>query len=296
MSLDSMAKSKFSFPSAIIYIIILVFSILCLVPFLVILSASFTDEDALVNTGYGLWPQKFSMLAYRIVFSGSFNVFNSYLTTITVTVIGTLASIFLTILLAYPLSRKKYRYRNIINFYLFFTMLFNGGVVPWYILCTRYLSLKNNIPALIIPYLLSAWNVFLLRNFFSTIPDSIEESARIDGAGDYRILFRIFVPLSLPGIATVTLFTTLMYWNDWWLGLMLLNGNKIVPLQLYLIRIIQTIEALRQEINPNMRQIKVPSETVRMVICIIAIGPIVFAYPFFQRYFIKGLIVGSIKG
>lgn len=296
MSLYRKAKSKFSFSQSIIYVVISLFSIFCLIPFVVILSASFSNEDTLINTGYGLWPQKFSILAYKIVFTGSFNVFNSYMVTIIVTVTGTLASIFLTTLLAYPLSRKKYKYRNLINFYLFFTMLFNGGIVPWYILCTRYLGLKNNIPALIIPYLLNAWYVFLLRNFFSTIPESIEESARIDGAGDYRILFRIIVPLSLPGIATVALFTTLMYWNDWWLALMLINGNKTVPLQLYLIRIIQTAEALRQEFNPSMRQIKIPSETVRMAICIIAIGPIVFAYPFFQRFIIKGLIVGSIKG
>lgn len=296
MSLNDRVKFKFSISKLTICLVISVFSLFCLLPFIVILSASFTDGDTLIKSGYGLWPQKFSILAYKMVFSGSVNVFNSYIVTITVTVIGTIASICMTMLLAYPLSRKKYKYRNIINFYLFFTMLFNGGVVPWYILCTRYLGLKNNILALIVPYLVSAWYVFLLRNFLSTIPDSIEESAKIDGAGDYRILFRIFLPLSLPGIATVTLFTTLMYWNDWWLGLMLINGDKYVPLQLYLVRIIQTVEALRREINPNMRQIKVPTETVRMAICIIAIGPIIFAYPFFQRYFIKGLVVGSIKG
>jgi putative aldouronate transport system permease protein len=283
--------------SIVIYAIVTLFSIACIIPFLIIISASFTEEQSIVTYGYRLWPRVFSTFAYNVIFTGSVSIFKSYLVTIAVTAAGTLASIILTLLLAYPLSRKRYRYRNAVNFYIFFTMLFNGGIVSWYILCTRYLGLRNSYAALIVPYLLNAWYVFLLRNFLATIPDSIEESATIDGAGNFRILFQIFVPLSLPGIATVGLFSTLMYWNDWWLALMLCDGNELVPLQLYLMRIIQSVEFLKN--NINVTQIKfstIPSESVRMAICVLATGPIIFAYPFFQRYFIKGLVIGSIKG
>lgn len=237
--------TKIHVASIIIYIIVSLFSIACIIPFLIIISASFTDEQAIVNYGYSLWPKQFSIFAYKVILTGSVDIFKSYFVTIVVTIVGTLVSILLTLLMAYPLSRKRYRFRNGVNFYIFFTMLFNGGIVSWYILCTRYLGLRNNYAALIIPYLLNAWYVFLLRNFLATIPDSLEESATIDGAGNFRILFQIYVPLSLPGIATVGLFSTLMYWNDWWLSLMLCDGNELVPLQLYLMRIIQSVEFLK---------------------------------------------------
>jgi ABC-type sugar transport system, permease component len=290
-------KNPIKISSVFLYIIVALFSLVCIIPFLVILSASFTDEQAIVDFGYSLWPIKFSSFAYNVILSGSVGIVKSYMTTIVVTIVGTLASLLLTLLLAYPLSRKKYRFRNAVNFYIFFTMLFNGGIVSWYILCTRYLGLRNNYAALIIPYLLNAWYVFLLRNFLATIPDSIEESATIDGAGNFRILFQIFVPLALPGIATVGLFNTLLYWNDWWLSLMLCDGNELVPLQLYLMRIIQSVEFLKNNINVSqLKYSTIPSESVRMAICVLATGPIILAYPFFQRYFIKGLVIGSIKG
>jgi ABC-type sugar transport system, permease component len=283
--------------SILLYVSTTIFTVLCLIPFIIILSASFSDESELIRSGYWLWPRVFTTYAYKTVFSGSAQILKSYLTTIIVTVSGTITGTFLSILLAYPLSRKKYRYRNAINFFIIFTMLFNGGMVPWYIVCTKYLGLSNNYPALIVPYLLNAWYVFILKNFLSNISESIEESARIDGAGNYRILFQIIVPLSLPGIATIALFTSLGYWNDWWLAIMLCNGDKLVPLQFYLMRVIQYIEFIKS--NIDMTQLKtgvIPAESVRMAMCILAIGPIIFAYPFFQRYFIKGLTIGSVKG
>ena len=176
-------------------------------------------------------------------------------------------------------------------------MLFNGGMVPWYIVCTKYLGLHDNYFALIVPYLVPAWFVFLMRNYLSTIPDSIEESAKIDGAGDYRILFTIYVPLAKPGIATVALFVTLMYWNDWWLALMLTNGNSLTPLQLYLMNIMQYAEFIKSSVNVSMlKNAIVPTETTRMAIAILATGPIILAYPFFQKYIIEGLVVGAVKG
>lgn len=283
--------------NSLLYCIITFFALACLIPFLIILSASFTDETELLKSGYWFWPRVFSLTAYKTIFSGSVEILNSYLTTIIVTVMGTTISILLTILLAYPLSRKNYKYRNMINFFMIITLLFNGGMVPWYIICTKYLHLSNNYPALIVPYLMSAWYVFILKNFLSNISASIEESARIDGAGNFRILFQIVVPLSLPGIAAISLFTSLGYWNDWWLAVMLCNGNKLVPLQFYLMRIIQYVEFIKSNINiAQLKTSVIPAETIRMAICIIAIGPIIFAYPFFQRYFIKGLTIGSVKG
>ena len=168
--------------------------------------------------------------------------------TIIVTVIGTSLSLFIMILSSYALSKKRYKLRNKFTFFFFFTMLFNGGLIPWYIVCTQYYGLRDNYAALIVPYLVSVWDIFLLRNFLSTIPDSLEESARIDGANDYRILFTIYIPLAKPGIATIALFVTLRYWNDWWLGLMLTNGNKLLPLQLYMIQLINSAQAIKDDI------------------------------------------------
>lgn len=285
------------FVNTFLYIFVALFALACLIPFVIILSASFTDEAELLKTGYWFWPRLFSLTAYRTVLAGSADIFKSYAVTITVTAIGTVVSVFFSLLLAYPLSKKSYKYRNQINFFMIVTMLFNGGMVPWYIICTRYLGLTNNLPALIIPYLFNAWNIFILKSFLSTIPDSIEESARIDGAGNYRILFSIIAPLALPGIATITLFISIMYWNDWWLAIILGDGSKLVPLQLYLMRIIQYVEFVKSNMSLTMLQKDaiLPAETVRMAICILAIGPIIFAYPFFQRYLIKGMTVGSIK-
>ncbi len=286
-----------SWISSILYFSVAAFSIACLIPFLVILSASFTEEAALIKNGYGLWPKEFSLLAYRTIFSGSREIIGSYITTIIVTVTGTTGSVLLTLLIAYPLSRKNFIHRNKINFFMIITLLFNGGMVPWYIVCTKYLHLKDNYAALIVPYLLNAWYVFIMKSFLSNISDSIEESARIDGAGNYRILFQIIAPLSLPGIAAIALLTSLGYWNDWWLAIMLCSGGKLVPLQFYLMRIIQYVEYVKTNIDiRNMGAGMIPTETVRMAICILAIGPIIFAYPFFQKYFIKGLTVGSVKG
>jgi ABC-type sugar transport system, permease component len=291
-------NKRFSISSLILYLVVILFAAFCLLPFVQVIATSFTTETAIVKYGYRLLPRVFSTEAYKLVLSGgSKQIYKSYLVTIIVTLVGTVSSLVLILMTAYPLTRKGYKLRNIFNFYIFFTMLFNGGMVPWFILCTNYLHLQDNYFALIVPYLVPAWNVFLMRNFLATIPDSIEESARIDGAGDYRILFQIYVPLAKPGIATIALFTTLMYWNDWWLGLMLTNGNKLLPLQLYLMQIIQSAEFIRNNVNTSMlRNSIIPTETVRMAIAVLAVGPIIFAYPFFQKYIIRGLVVGAVKG
>jgi ABC-type sugar transport system, permease component len=277
-------------------IILGIIGILCVFPMLLVLSASFTDERALATYGYLLMPKKLSLFAYRYILSASNGIFQAYKVTIFVTVVGTLLSLLITALFAYPLSRKELKYRVQISFFAFFTMLFNGGLVPWYILISRYLHLKDNIFVLIIPYLVQAWNVLIMRNFFKTIPDSIIDSAKIDGSGEFRTFFRIIVPLSLPSFATIGLFNTLMYWNDWWLAILYIDKRSLFPLQYMLQSVLTNIEILMSSFLTRDKVLNVPGETARMALCILAIGPIILAYPFFQRYFIKGLTVGSVKG
>lgn len=285
-------------------LILLIFVLFCLLPFAIIISASFSNETRLVKEGYSLIPRGFDLTAYEFILRdaslvkrGS-NIAKSFVVSVSVTVTGALGSTFLIALMAYPLSRRHYRLKNALSFYVFFIMLFNGGIVPWYLVCTKVLHLRDNFLALVVPYLFNAWFLLLLRNFFKKIPDSLEESAKIDGAGNFRIFFTIMLPLALPGVATIGLFSTLRYWNDWWLGLMLINDDRFVSLQLYLTRIMQNIEFLKSSDFSELGNysIQVPAETVRMAICTIVILPILFVYPFFQRYFIQGLTVGAIKG
>ncbi len=270
-------------------------SLLCVTPFLLVLSGSFTDELTILRQGFSLIPRKFDTYAYGYLLFDIGKLLNAYKVSTIVTVVGTILALLVTALMAYPLARKDLRYRNPFAFFAFFTLLFNGGMVTWYIVCTRYLGLKDNIWALILPYTANAWNVILMRNFFSTIPDAMHESARIDGAGELRILFSIILPLATPGIATVGLFLALAYWNDWWLGLMLINRNELTPLQMLLRRIISSIQFFSSP-PPGMGVHNIPpAEGVKMATCILTIGPVILLYPYVQRYFIKGLIIGAVK-
>lgn len=282
--------------SILVHIFIAILIMLSILPFILILSSSFTAEGSISEFGYSLIPRKFSLDAYRYIFLQAGNLINSYFTTIIVTVIGTSISILFTTMFAYPLSRRSFILRNKLSFFVFFTMLFNGGIIPTYILVSRYLHLKDTLMALILPYIITPFNVLLIRNFFISIPESIIESAKIDGASEYRIFFRIIVPVSLPGIATIGLFTTLTYWNDWFQALLYIDSAKMMPMQFLLQRIMSTVEFITSSNNPQLRSMELPRESARMAMSILAVGPIVFAYPFFQKYFIKGLTIGAVKG
>lgn len=276
--------------------IFILFCLGCILPLILVFGISISDELAIAANGYHIIPKKISFEAYRYIFSGSNSLLSAYKVTIFVTVAGTMLSLLLTSMFAYPLSRKDLKYRNSIALYVFFPMLFNGGLVPFYILVSRYLHLKDSIFVLIIPYLVGSWYVLLMRNYFKTVPDSVIESAKIDGAGEFRIFFRIVLPLSLPALATIGLFTTLAYWNDWWLALLFIEKRSLMPLQYTLQSILLNIEVLINNVKTRDSAIKIPAETARMAMVILAIGPVIFAYPFYQKYFIKGLTVGSIKG
>ncbi|MFC5404617.1 carbohydrate ABC transporter permease [Cohnella soli] len=281
---------------SIIYAVLIFFCLLCIIPFLLILSISLSDEQAISDSGYSIFPIHFTTYAYEYIFKFPDLILNAYQVTTLVTVIGTVLGLLVTAMLAYPLSRNHLKYRNAISFYIFFTLLCNGGMVSWYIITTQYLHLKENIWALIIPYLANSWYVLLLRNFFRAVPDALIEAAKLEGAGDFRIFYQIALPLAKPGLATIALFIALGYWNDWWLGLMLITGNEsAVPLQLLLYRLMSTLQFLQSNPEAASKGIMIPGESARMATCVLVIGPIIFVYPFFQKYFVKGLIVGAVK-
>ncbi|WP_010494353.1 ABC transporter permease subunit [Paenibacillus elgii] len=275
-------------------------AIACVFPFVFVTIISFTDEGTLARNGYRIIPEKWSLEAYRYVFKAGDQLLRSYGVTIAVTVIGTLLSMIMIALFAYAISRKSFKYRNFFSFFAFFTMLFNGGLVPTYIVVTQLLGLKDSIWGLILPLAVNAFYIMIMRTFFSTsVPDAIIESGKIDGAGEFGIFFRLVLPLSLPGLATIGLFSTLGYWNDWFNALLYIDKPSLVPLQSMLMRIETSMQFILQNTsNPSMGVAllqSLPQDTSRMAMVVLATGPIVFAYPFFQRYFIQGLTVGAVK-
>ena len=222
----------------------------------------------------------------------------SYGVSILVTIAGTVASLLLTTLLAYTLARQDYRYRNIVSFFVFFTMLFNGGLVSTYIFMTRYLQLKDNLLVLILPYLVNAWFVLLMRSFIATLPLSLVESAKLDGAGEWRTFFSIILPLAKPALAAIGLMIAFNYWNDWWLSLLYLDNMNLIPLQFMLYRIMSNVSYLTTQLSMSvsidLRDI--PTESSRMAMCIMAAGPMLIIFPFFQKHFVRGITVGALKG
>lgn len=277
------------------------YAAVCIFPLLLIIAISFTDEQTVQDKGYSLIPSKLSTYAYEFVWKTADSIVSAYGITILVTILGTIGSVLVIALYAYPLSRKDFRYRQHFTFLVFFTMLFNGGMVPWYMVCVQWLHLKNTIWAYIFPYLMNGFYVIIMRTFFSTsVPDSIIESSKIDGAGELRTFFQIVLPLSLPGLATIALFNTLIFWNDWYLPLMFITESKLFNLQYTVYKMLANAQALLQMSNLSVGKsellMNLPSETSRMAMCVLAVGPIIFAYPFFQNYFIKGLTVGAVKG
>ena len=291
-------KQKKTTMDYVVGILIILFCALCVIPFVVAISASFSNERLLLKTGYGLLPRGFSMQAYNMLFSTS-QIFDSYKVSIFVTIAGTVLSMIVTAMMAYPLSVKKLKYRGAISFFAYFTMLFNGGLVPTYMLISKYLSMRDTVWVMILPVLVNPWNLFLLRNFFAAIPAELHESARIDGANDVRILWQIILPVSLPALATVALFYGVAYWNQWYNAMLYIEDSKLFPLQYLIMRMMRNIELMKQmagQAGFAVDMSSMPSTTSKMATAIVTIGPIIIAYPFAQKYFTSGLIVGSVKG
>ncbi|MDR6549128.1 carbohydrate ABC transporter permease [Paenibacillus qinlingensis] len=287
---------RFDTAGMMIYIILTIYALLCILPMYLTVMVSISDESSIIRHGYQLIPEQFSLEAYRTLFNNKTVLLKSYLVTITVTVVGSLVAVMITAMAAYTLANPNVKYRGGLNLYFFITLLFNGGLVPWYIMCKK-LGLVDNLFALIVPMLLfNAFNMFLVRNFMEALPHALRESAYMDGANDVRIAFQIYLPLCVPVLATILLFYALAYWNDWFNAIMLVDDKGLYPLQYVLFKIRSNIEMLSMIPAGASSQYTAPAESTKMATVIITLGPIVFLYPFLQRYFVKGLVVGSVKG
>lgn len=278
------------------------FTFVSLIPFILVFMVSISSEDSILQNGYSLFPSQISFAAYQFLFNDFSEIAKAYGVTILSTLVGTVVSLFITALFAYPLSRPELPFRRTLSFYIFFTMLFGGGMVPWYITYVNMFDLKNTIMAMIIPnLLLSAFNVLLMRSFFaSTIPESVVESATIDGASEMKIFFKIVVPLSLPIMATIGLFNTLAYWNDWYNCMLFIDKPELYNIQYLMTKTLTNIQYLLMKSNSSAQVgellATMPRETVRMALAIVGIAPLMFAYPFFQKYYISGITTGAVKG
>ncbi len=292
-----MLKSKGMNAFATVFLTIL--TILTMLPILLIVISSFTAESALITDGYSFFPSKWSTASYYYMIKQGATIFRSYGISIFVTAFGTVFSVLITTMLAYPMSRKAFKYRNVLAFFVFFTMLFNGGIVPAYIMWTKIFHIKNTIWALIIPnYLVNAFNVILVKNYYqNNIPDALIESAQIDGASELTIFFKIMLPLAIPTVATISLFTGLAYWNDWTNGLYYISDQKFYSIQMLLMNIMNNIMALRSNVDlVGTGAVDLPGTSIRMAMAVIGILPILIIYPLVQKYLVRGVVVGAVKG
>jgi putative aldouronate transport system permease protein len=276
------------------------FGLACLLPFVLISITSLTTETALMKTGYTFFITEISPQAYDLAFRNPTQILWAYRNTVCITVIGSLCSVFLSTMTGYVLQRPDFAPRNKFSLFFFFTMLFSGGLVPWYILCARYLNFNNTYYALLLPLLFSVWQMIIAKNYMKGIPYEVTESAKIDGANDLRIFFQIILPLSTPLLATLGLFAALAYWNDWYSSLLFNNKDQFKSLQYFLQEMLNSIQALKNLVNSGVSMSNItttlPQETLKMAMTIITTGPIILLYPFVQRYFVKGLTIGAVKG
>ena len=280
------------------YAFITLVSVACLYPLLMVLGVSFSDNTAVVQHGYKVIPEIFSLDTYLYLFAHSGKrILKSYGVTIFVTVVGTCGAMVITSMIAFAISIKSLKYRNTIAYICNFTIIFSAGLIPWYYVCTKWYHLTDSYLGLIIPSMFSVYNMFLMRTYFSEIPDSLYEAARIDGASWFRIYGTLAVPLSKTAMLTVGLMYALGYWNDWWNALMFINDRDKFPLQYYLYNIMSNVNAISSGRIPAgaAANIKLPAETVKMAVTIITIGPVIFLYPFIQKYFVNGIMTGAVK-
>ena len=283
--------------AVIAYLFVSIFAVLCLIPFIMMISASFSSETAIMQAGIGLLPKEPSVEAYRIAFLSPKYLAGSYIVTILMTCFGTGIGLFLIGMTGYVLYRKDFFLRNKIAFYIYFTTLFSAGLAPTYLWMIKYLGLKNNYLAVFLPLLMNPWLIFLMRNFMKSIPYEITESGKIDGAGDFRIFVSLILPMLKPALATVGLFLALGYWNEWYNSMLYLQNVDFVPLQYYLYNIVNKAAALNQSVaGANVTVGHLPTQTLKMATAVLTTGPIIFLYPFVQKYFISGITVGAVKG
>ncbi len=288
---------------AVFHICLGLFALLCIIPFVFVIIISFTSEDSIRQIGYSFTPLSWSTQAYGYVFSLGRQLWLSYFNSFLITVVGTVLSVIICILYSYPLYRKDFRYRNFFNFMSFFTMIFGGGLVPTVVVCKQMLGMSDNYAALIVPMLFNPFNIIVMRTFFqTTVPRELIEASTIDGAGEYRTLVQVVLPVLKPAIATIALLNALAFWNEWFLSLLYVTKNMdIIPLQYLLMRMQRNADFLAK--NAGMLGAdaakaarNLPSQSLKMALVVFIVVPIACAYPFFQRYVVAGLTVGSVKG
>lgn len=277
-------------------------ALICLIPFLMILAGSFSSEAAILKNGFSLFPQDFSLEAYKTVFKEPMVVVRAYATTIGLTITGTLLGLALQTMTAYVLARKEFEWRNVFSFFFYFTTLFSGGLVPYYLLIRQTLHLTDSYLALLLPLLFSVYNLLIMKSYILGIPESLIDAAKIDGCGEFRTLVQVVLPLIKPALATVGLFIALAYWNDWYNAMLYINSEEKYPLQYFLYQKINNIEGYKKLIANGtvsgavVSSVSLPTQTLKMALTIVVTGPIVLAYPFVQKYFVQGITIGAVKG
>ena len=288
---------------AIFHLIIGLFSIGCIIPFVFVIIISFSAESSIREIGYSFLPKAWSAETYAYAVQRLPQIWRSYFNSIFITVVGTVLSTLMCALYSYALFRPDFKFRGFFNFLSFFTMIFGGGLVPTYVICTQILGLRENYAALIVPLLVSPFNIIIMRTFFkSSVPLELVEAATIDGSGEYSTFFRVVLPIAKPGLATIALLNSLAYWNDWYLSLLYIRQNKILqPLQALLMELQNNVEYLNRMSaalgsSAIQEATRAPTQTLRMVLVVLIVVPIACAYPFFQRYIVAGLTIGSVKG
>ncbi|NOU98912.1 carbohydrate ABC transporter permease [Paenibacillus planticolens] len=278
-----------------LYAIIVVFTALCVLPFWLVLVNSFASEGEFLKFGYRLWPAHFSFSGYEYLLRGA-QIYKSYRNTVTVTIVGTVLAVAITAMFAYVIANPKVKYRHFLSLMAYVSMVLGSGLVGFYIMIANWLDLKDSLWAMIVPYLLNPFYAFILVSFYRSLPYEINEAATIDGAGDIHIFFRIIWPISKPAIATISLFYALQYWNDWFLALLFIDNDKLHPLQLMIRQLISNINVASYVGGGASYQVSVPAGVIQLATVCLTIGPIILVYPFIQRYFVKGITIGAVKG
>ena len=278
------------------YVFITLLAALCVLPFVMLISGSFSSEQAIRFNGYSILPQEFTTEAYGVIFKSPEKVLRAYGVTIFITAVGTILGLFLLTMTAYVISRQDFKYRNKISFFFYFTTLFNGGMISTYIFYIQYLHLKDNFLALILPGIMNVFYLLIMRSFVNTVPTALIESAKIDGAGEFRIFVQIVLPLLKSGLATIGLFMALGYWNDWYNAMLYMNTETKFPLQYMLYNMLQKQQALAAIASQvGIKVENLPSNSLKLAMAVVATGPIILFYPFVQKYFVKGITIGSVK-
>jgi putative aldouronate transport system permease protein len=291
-----MKKDRVLF-NVVSYVIISILALVCIIPFILVITGSFSSERMVLRYGFGLLPKGFSLESYKTILRKPDDILRAYAVTIGLTFTGSILSLFLVSMTAYCLQRKELFSRNGFALFFYFTTLFSGGLVPWYILMYRYLHMKDNFLALLLPPMFSVFDLIIMRTFMRGIPESLCESAKLDGANEFLVYTKIYLPLSLPALATIGLFVALRYWNDWYNCMMFISKEKMYPLQFYLFQVLNSMQMMRETAEKaNVPLPDMPTQTFKLAMTLVTTGPILLLYPFLQKYFIRGITIGAVKG